>query len=180
MTEDATGSFSIAVLTVSDTRTPDSDRSGPVLCDRVRAAGHSLADYTIVRDEVDAIRERLRAWRDGGAVDLVLITGGTGISLRDVTPEAVHGIIDKELPGFGEMFRLVSMDTIGTSAMLSRAMAGVAGAMAICALPGSPGACRDAWDRILKEQLAGGPGSCNLGGMLRHLRRDLQAHTTAS
>ncbi len=143
----------IALMTVSDTRTRADDRSGDVLEERVAAAGHVVADRTIVRDDRAAIAARLRAWIADPEVDAVISTGGTGVTGRDVTPEAFREVCDKEIPGFGELFRMLSHDKIGTSTIQSRATAGVAGGTYLFALPGSPGACRDAWDGILVHQL---------------------------
>ena len=143
----------IAVMTVSDTRTLEDDKSGDTLVDRLDGAGHKLAGREIVPDEQDKIIARLRAWIDDADVDVVLATGGTGVTGRDVTPEAFTEVCEKEIPGFGELFRMLSFDKIGTSTIQSRATAGVAGGTYLFALPGSPGACRDAWDDILVHQL---------------------------
>lgn len=146
-------SVNIAVMTVSDTRTRADDRSGDVLEERIAAAGHVVADRTIVRDDRAAIAAQLRAWAADPEIDAVISTGGTGVTGRDVTPEAFREVCDKEIPGFGELFRTLSHDKIGTSTIQSRATAGVAGGTYLFALPGSPGACRDAWDGILVHQL---------------------------
>jgi len=143
----------IAVMTVSDTRTPADDKSGDLLVERVREAGHMLINRTIVHDDIDEIRAMLGIWIQDPEVDCVIATGGTGVTGRDVTPEALKGIFDKEIEGFGEMFRWLSFAKIGTSALQSRAIGGVAGGTYIFALPGSPSACRDGWDQILKWQL---------------------------
>ncbi|MCG8694085.1 MAG: molybdenum cofactor biosynthesis protein B [Minwuiales bacterium] len=143
----------IAVLTVSDTRTESEDRSGQVLVDRIAEAGHNLADRKIVTDDVDRIVEQLHLWIADKGVDVVISTGGTGVTGRDVTPEAFESVYEKPIPGFGEMFRMVSYDKIGTSTIQSRCTAGVAGGTYLFALPGSPGACKDGWDGILKSQL---------------------------
>ncbi len=143
----------VALMTVSDTRTRADDRSGDVLEERVAAAGHVVAGRAIVRDDRAAIAARLRAWIADPEVDAVISTGGTGVTGRDVTPEAFREVCDKEIPGFGELFRMLSHDKIGTSTIQSRATAGVAGGTYLFALPGSPGACRDAWDGILVHQL---------------------------
>ncbi len=143
----------IAVLTVSDSRTAATDRSGQVLVDRIAEAGHKLADRAIVIDEQAAIVARLRAWIDDPAVDVVIATGGTGVTGRDVTPEAFEQLYEKAIPGFGELFRQISLDMIGTSTIQSRCTAGVAHGTYLFALPGSPGACKDGWDGILKSQL---------------------------
>ena len=151
----------IAVLTVSDSRGPAEDRSGDILVDRLTAAGHVLADRAICRDEQGAIEARLRAWIADPGVDVVISTGGTGLTGRDVTVEAHAAVYEKAVPAFGTIFTLVSSDKIGTSAIQSRACAGVAGGTYLFALPGSPGACRDAWDAILAPQLDYRHRPCN-------------------
>ena len=143
----------IAVLTVSDTRTLEDDKSGDALADRIAGAGHELAAREIVPDDRDAIVAKLEEWIADPEVDVVLSTGGTGVTGRDVTPEAFASVYDKEIAGFGELFRMLSYEKIGTSTIQSRATAGVAGGTYLFALPGSPGACRDAWDDILVHQL---------------------------
>jgi molybdenum cofactor biosynthesis protein B len=143
----------IAVMTVSDTRTASDDKSGDILATRLQEAGHQLATRTIVRDEVDAITTQLRIWIGDPNVDVVISTGGTGVTGRDVTPEAFKSVYEKEIEGFGEIFRMISFELIGTSTIQSRATGGVAGGTFLFALPGSPGACKDGWDRILKDQL---------------------------
>lgn len=142
----------IAVLTVSDTRTPDQDRSGDTLVQRLTGAGHHLAARSILRDERADIAAQLRAWIADPQVDVILTTGGTGLTGRDVTVEAHRDVYEKEIEAFGTVFTIVSMQKIGTSAVQSRACGGVAGGTYLFALPGSPGACRDAWDEILKWQ----------------------------
>ena len=143
----------IALLTVSDTRSLADDRSGDTLAARIAEAGHVLADRAIVIDERDDIAERLRGWIADPGIDVVISTGGTGITGRDVTVEAHRDVYEKEIDAFGTVFTQVSMAKIGTSAVQSRACAGVAGGTYLFALPGSPGACRDGWDEILKPQL---------------------------
>ena len=143
----------IAVLTVSDTRGPAEDRSGAVLVERLTAAGHLLADRAMVRDEQAEIEARLRAWIAEPGVDVVISTGGTGLTGRDVTVEAHEAVYEKAIPAFGTLFTIISHAKIGTSAIQSRACAGVAHGTYLFALPGSPGACRDAWDGILAAQL---------------------------
>lgn len=143
----------IAVMTVSDTRTEATDKSGNTLADRIREAGHRLAARAIVKDDAEAIRAQLRAWIADPGIDVVISTGGTGVTGRDVTPEAFESVYEKEIAGFGELFRWLSFQKIGTSTIQSRATAGVAGGTYLFALPGSPGACRDAWDDILRWQL---------------------------
>ena len=151
----------IAVLTVSDTRTMADDRSGDTLVERLTAAGHRLADRAIVRDERAAIEARLRGWIADPGVDVVISTGGTGLTGRDVTVEAHEAVYEKAITAFGTLFTLLSHAKIGTSAVQSRACAGVAGGTYLFALPGSPGACRDAWDGILAPQLDYRHAPCN-------------------
>ena len=151
----------IAVLTVSDTRSLSEDRSGDVLVARLEAAGHLLADRKIIRDERAEIAEQLRAWCADPAIDVVISTGGTGLTGRDVTVEAHRDVYEKEMDAFGTIFTIISMQKIGTSAVQSRATGGVANGTYLFALPGSPGACRDAWDEILKFQLDYRHQPCN-------------------
>lgn len=159
----------IAVLTVSDTRGLADDRSGDTLADRLTAAGHTLAARAIVRDDLDAIIEQLARWVEDPAIDVVLTTGGTGVTGRDVTPEAVEAVAEKMIPGFGELFRWQSYATIGTSTIQSRACACVAGGTYIFALPGSTGAVKDAWDGILKDQLDSRFRPCNFVELMPRL-----------
>ncbi len=158
--------LAIAVLTISDSRTPADDRSGDVLAAGIVEAGHRLADRRLVRDEVPAIVASLRNWIADPAIAVILATGGTGVTARDVTPEAVRSLLDKEIPGFGELFRWQSYAKIGTSTIQSRALGGVAGGTYIFALPGSPGACRDAWEGILIHQLDFRYRPCNFAELL--------------
>ena len=151
----------IAVLTVSDSRAAAQDRSGDTLVDRLTAAGHVLADRKILRDERAEIAAQLRAWVASPEVDVVISTGGTGLTGRDVTVEAHRDVYEKEIDAFGTVFTMVSMGKIGTSAIQSRATGGVAGGTYLFALPGSPGACRDAWDEILSLQLDYRHQPCN-------------------
>jgi molybdenum cofactor biosynthesis protein B len=160
----------IAVLTVSDTRTLADDRSGDLLVERLTGAGHQLAWRAIVRDEEDAIVDRLRGAIADHGVDCVLTTGGTGVTGRDVTPEAVERVATKMIPGFGELFRWQSYATIGTSTVQSRACACVADDTYIFALPGSTGAVRDAWDGILRDQLDSRHRPCNFVELIGRLR----------
>jgi molybdenum cofactor biosynthesis protein B len=143
----------IAILTVSDSRKADDDRSGDLLVGRVQEDGHNLAGRAIVTDDFDAITKQLRSWVDNKAVDVIVATGGTGLTGRDGTPEAFRVIFEKEIEGFGELFRYISFAKIGTSTVQSRAVAGVAGGTYLFSLPGSPSACRDGWDEILRYQL---------------------------
>ena len=151
----------IAVLTVSDSRELADDRSGQVLVDRIGDAGHVLADRRIIRDEREEIAAQLRNWIADAGVDVVISTGGTGLTGRDVTVEAHRDVYEKEIEAFGTVFTHVSMQKIGTSAVQSRATGGVAGGTYLFALPGSPGACKDAWDEILKVQLDYRHRPCN-------------------
>ncbi|MEH6545747.1 MAG: molybdenum cofactor biosynthesis protein B [Sneathiella sp.] len=143
----------IAVLTVSDTRGLAEDRSGQTLVDRIEAAGHSVADRKIIKDEIPDIQAIVKDWIENEEVDVVISTGGTGVTGRDVTPEAFTALYEKEISGFGELFRMLSYQKIGTSTIQSRATAGVAGGTYLFALPGSTGAVKDAWDDILIHQL---------------------------
>ena len=145
--------INIAVLTVSDSRTLDDDRSGDMLADRLDGAGHILAAREIVKDDIDVIAAKLTEFIENPGIDVVITTGGTGVTGRDVTPEAFAKVWEKEIFGFGELFRMLSFDKIGTSTIQSRATAGVASGTYLFALPGSPGACKDAWDDILVHQL---------------------------
>lgn len=159
----------IAVLTVSDSRTPAEDRSGDLLAQRLSSAGHELAARALVPDQIDRIVATLRDWIEDPGVEVVIATGGTGVTGRDVTPEAFEQVVDKALPGFGELFRMISFGKIGTSALQSRATAGVAGDTYLFALPGSPGACRDGWDEILVHQLDSRFRPCNFAELLPRL-----------
>ncbi len=160
----------IAVLTVSDTRTAACDRSGDTLVARIEAAGHKLAARAIVADDALRIADRLRAWVEDPAVEVVITTGGTGVTGRDVTPEALALVAEKRIAGFGELFRMLSYAKIGTSCLQSRADAGVARGTYIFCLPGSPGACRDGWDDILRYQLDIRHRPCNFAELLPRLR----------
>lgn len=160
----------IAVMTVSDTRTPDTDTSGDALAERLIAAGHRLAARAIVKDDIASIRAQVQAWIAAPEVDVVLTTGGTGVTGRDVTPEAVEPLFEKAIPGFGELFRWQSYEKVGTSTIQSRATAGVANGTYVFALPGSPSACRDAWDGILVHQLDNRHRPCNLVELMPRLR----------
>lgn len=152
----------IAVMTVSDTRTDETDTSGKTLADRLLSAGHRLAEKVIVPDDKYQIRAYLSKWIADPAVNAVIITGGTGLTGRDVTPEAVQPLFDKHIDGFGELFRHISYQEIGTSTLQSRAVAGIANGTFIFCVPGSTGACRTAWDHILRFQLDARQGPCNL------------------
>ena len=162
--------LNIALLTVSDSRSPAEDRSGDLLAERLTKAGHRLVDRALVVDDAAEIAARFRAWIADPAIDVVISTGGTGVTGRDVTPEALEQVAEKLIPGFGELFRLISFNKIGTSALQSRATAGVAGGTYLFALPGSPGACRDGWDEILASQLDIRHRPCNFAELLPRLR----------
>jgi molybdopterin adenylyltransferase len=165
----------IAVLTVSDTRTLADDRSGDTLVARIAEAGHRLIDRAIVPDDKDRIRAQVEAWTLSADIDVVITTGGTGFTGRDVTPEALEPLFEKRMDGFSEVFHRISYDKIGTSTIQSRATSGVANATFIFVLPGSPGACKDAWDGILKAQLDYRHMPCNFVEIMprldEHLRR---------
>ena len=162
--------LNIAVLTVSDTRTLADDASGQTLVERLTGAGHQLAERAIVPDDIYQIRAILSRWIADPAVQVVLTTGGTGMTGRDSTPEAVRPLLDKEIAGFGELFRMLSWEEIGTSTLQSRALGGLANATFIFCLPGSTGACRTGWDRILQAQLDARSRPCNLVELLPRLR----------
>jgi len=163
----------IALMTVSDTRQLANDKSGDVLEARINVAGHILKARTIVKDEQAHITGQLRVWIADADIDVVIATGGTGLTGRDVTPEAFADVYEKEISGFGEMFRHLSYDIIGTSTMQSRATGGLAGGTYLFALPGSPGACRDGWDKILKFQLDVRHKPCNLVELMPRLLEHL-------
>src|SRR5207342_319971 len=173
----------IAVLTVSDTREASEDKSGARLIERIRAAEHVVAEGAIVKDEVKAIRQHVKAWGADKFIGVIITTGGTGLTVRDVTPEAVEPLFEKKMDGFATMFLLVSERKIGTSAIQTRATAGVANATYIFCLPGSPGACKDAWDEILVHQLDYRYRPCNFVEILprldEHLRRPKAKGATA-
>lgn len=167
--------LNIAVLTISDTRSLADDKSGATLADRIMAAGHHLAAREIIVDDVDAIRVIIKRWIADAGVDAIITTGGTGFTGRDVTPEAVEPLFEKRMDGFATLFLMISHAKIGTSAIQTRATAGVAGATYIFCLPGSPGACRDGWDEILVHQLDYRYRPCNFVEIMprldEHLRR---------
>ncbi len=160
----------IAALTVSDTRTLATDRSGDVLVQRIAEAGHTLATRELLRDDADGIEPLLRQWISDPAIDVVISTGGTGITGRDVTPEAFARVLEKQIEGFSEIFRMISFHKIGPSAILSRAVAGVASGTYLFALPGSPGAVIDAWDELLLPLLDSRNIPCNLVDLIPRLR----------
>jgi len=158
--------LSIAVLTISDTRTEQTDRSGQALVERLTAAGHRLADKRIVPDDVYRIRAEVSAWIADPEIQVVLTTGGTGFTGRDSTPEAVSVLLDKRIEGFGELFRQLSWQEIGSSTVQSRCLGGLANATVLFCLPGSTGACRTAWDGILAEQLDSRHKPCNFANLV--------------
>lgn len=160
----------VAVLTVSDSRSLAEDRSGDLLVQRLTAAGHTLAEREICRDDRYRIRAIVSRWIDAADVDVVLTTGGTGLTGRDGTPEAIAPLLDKTIDGFGELFRVLSFEEIGTSSLQSRALAGVANGTFVFVLPGSSGACRTAWDRLIAQQLDARTAPCNLKMLMPRLR----------
>jgi molybdenum cofactor biosynthesis protein B len=165
---------SIAVATISDTRDASNDTSGDTLAARIAAAGHQVAARAILRDDADVIAAQLRAWIADPAIDVVITTGGTGVTGRDVTPEAFGQVLDKTIEGFGELFRMLSYQKIGTSTMQSRAIGGVAGGTYLFALPGSTGAVKDGWDEILLYQLDSRHRPCNLVELMPRLMEHLK------
>ena len=162
--------LSLCVLTVSDTRTAGNDTSGDYLCDALRDAGHRLHARGIVRDDKYAMRALVSRWIADGGVDGIIVTGGTGFTGRDSTPEALLPLLDKQMPGFGELFRAISFDEIGTSTLQSRAFAGLANATFLFALPGSTSACRTAWEKIIAAQLDARTKPCNLANLRPRLK----------
>ena len=162
--------LSLCVLTVSDTRTADNDTSGDHLCNALRDAGHQLRERAIVRDDRYAMRAIVSRWIADAGVDGILVTGGTGFTGRDSTPEALLPLLDKQMPGFGELFRALSFEEIGTSTLQSRAFAGLANGTFLFALPGSTSACRTAWDRIISAQLDARTRPCNLANLKPRLK----------
>lgn len=167
--------LNLAIATISDTRELANDRSGDVLVERLSKAGHRLAARTIVKDEAEAIAAQFRAWIEDPGIDVVISTGGTGVTGRDVTPEALAQVVEKHVSGFGELFRMLSYQKIGTSCLQSRADAGVAKGTYIFCVPGSPGACRDAWDDILLYQLDIRHRPCNFAELIPRLREHERA-----
>jgi molybdenum cofactor biosynthesis protein B len=159
----------IAVLTVSDTRTLADDKSGNTLVEMITRDGHKVADRAIVKDDIPAIVARLQSWTANPEIDVVISTGGTGVTGRDVTPEAFEQVFEKKIDGFGELFRWISFQKVGTSTIQSRAIGGVAHGTYLFALPGSPSACRDGWDEILKHQLDNRFRPCNLTELMPRL-----------
>jgi len=162
--------LSLCVLTVSDSRTADNDTSGDYLCDALRDAGHRLHERAIVRDDKYAMRALVSRWIADGGVDGFIVTGSTGFTGRDSTPEALLPLLDKQMPGFGELFRAISFEEIGTSTLQSRAFAGLANATFLFALPGSTSACRTAWEKIIAAQLDARTRPCNLANLRPRLK----------
>lgn len=159
----------VAVLTVSDTRDEESDTSGHLLAERVTAAGHALAEKRLVPDDVDAIRIQINAWVASGSVDAIVTTGGTGLTGRDVTPEAVRPMLDKEIDGFSVIFHLVSYQSVGLSTLQSRALGGIIKGVFIFCLPGSNGAVKDGWDKVIAAQLDSRHRPCNMVELMPRL-----------
>ena len=166
--------INIAVMTVSDSRSLGDDKSGAILVQRITDSGHNLVDRAILIDDIAKIKTQLQAWIADDGVEVVISTGGTGVTGRDVTPEAFAEVYEKEIAGFGEVFRQISYKLIGTSTIQSRATAGVVNGTYLFALPGSPGACRDGWDHILKDQLDIRYRPCNFAELLPRLREHLE------
>ena len=162
--------LSLCVLTVSDTRTSANDTSGDYLCESLQSAGHRLHAHAIVRDDKYAMRAIVSAWIAAPEVHGILVTGGTGFTGRDSTPEAIRPLLDKDMPGFGEMFRVLSFDEIGTSTLQSRAFAGLANDKFVFCLPGSTSACRTAWEKLISAQLDARTKPCNLAGLRSRLK----------
>jgi len=162
----------MAILTVSDTRTPETDTSGDTLAQRAKNAGHHVLYRNIVADDQERLKKTLKAWIDMDDVEVILTTGGTGVTGRDITPDVVLELSDKEIPGFGELFRWISFKHIGTSTIQSRAVGVLSNATFIFALPGSTGACRDAWDEILEKQLDNRHRPCNFAELIPRLREE--------
>jgi len=160
----------IAVLTVSDTRDEESDKSGALLIERLTRAGHELAGKVIVADDVEAIRGQVRAWAEDGQIDVIISTGGTGFAPRDVTPEAIKPLCRREMDGFAVLFHQASHGTVGLSTLQSRAFAGQVGDTFIFCLPGSTGACRDGWDLVLRDELDSRYRPCSLAGLVPRLK----------
>ena len=166
--------INIAVMTVSDSRSLGDDKSGAILVQRIKDYGHNLVDRAILIDDIAKIKTQLQSWIVDDGVEVVISTGGTGVTGRDVTPEAFAAVYEKEIAGFGEVFRQISYKFIGTSTIQSRATAGVVNGTYLFALPGSPGACRDGWDHILKDQLDIRYRPCNFAELLPRLREHLE------
>jgi molybdenum cofactor biosynthesis protein B len=172
----AAAPVAVAVLTVSDSRTPETDTSGDTIVDRLTQAGHRIADRQMCKDDYQAIRNIIAEWVADPKVEFVIVTGGTGVTRRDVTPDAVRSLFTKPIPGFGELFRWLSYSEIGTSTIQSRADAGVCGDTIVFLLPGSTGACRLAMEKIILPQLDVNHRPCNLSELLPRIKQDLPPH----
>lgn len=159
----------VSVMTVSDSRTEENDTSGKALVDKLTSAGHNLSDKRIIADDIYRIRETISQWIASPEVDVIITTGGTGLTGRDITPEAVRPLLDKEIEGIGELFRLVSYEEIGTSTVASRALGGVANGTFVFCLPGSTGACRTGWDKVIGPQLDSRTRPCNVVALMPRL-----------
>ncbi len=164
--EPTSESLGVAILTISDTRTLETDRSGQYLLEQVQTEGHRIIDRQITKDDRYSIRAIVSGWIALDSIQVILTTGGTGIAPRDLTPEAIEPLLDQKLPGFGELFRWVSYEEIGNAALQSRAFAGVANRTLILSLPGSTGACRTGWEKIIRSQLKTNPQSCTFVSLL--------------
>jgi molybdenum cofactor biosynthesis protein B len=160
----------IAIATISDTRTEENDTSGDLLAQRATDAGHNVVTRTIIKDEQDIVSAQFLEWSNDPGIDVVISTGGTGVTGRDITPEALWSMVEKQIPGFGELFRMISFKHVGTSALQSRACAGVRNGTYLFCLPGSPNACRDGWDEILHVQLDSRHRPCNFVQLLPRLK----------
>lgn len=163
----------IAVLVVSDTRTLENDTSGDLLVERIKASGHGLADRKLLRDDIPIIREQVKSWIDTNDIDVVISSGGTGLTGRDVTPEAITPLFEKTIDGFAHMFHMVSYESIGLSTIQSRALAGLANGTVIFALPGSNGAVKDGWDKVISHQLDSRYRPCNLVEIMPRMKEHL-------
>src|SRR5450631_2037219 len=170
-TERAFTALGVAVLTISDSRDASSDTSGDLLAERIAAAGHHLRARALVREDKGGIQRQAQVWIEDPAVDVIITTGGTGLTSRDVTPEALRAIFDRELEGFTVLWHLISYETVGVSTMQSRACAGIAGDTVIYVLPGSNGACRDGWDKLISLQLDSRHRPCSIVEVMTHRRR---------
>jgi len=166
---DAPSALGFAVMTVSDTRDAATDRTGPWLREQIAASGHHVVDHAIIADDIDAIRTRCRAWIADSRIHTIITTGGTGLTGRDVTPEALRPLFDKEIDGFSAVFHMISFRSVGVSTLQSRALAGIAGGTYLFAIPGSLGACKDAWNGVLRDEFDPDHRPCNLVEILPRL-----------
>jgi molybdenum cofactor biosynthesis protein B len=167
--------LNIAVVTISDTRTDETDKSGALLCERIEGAGHNLAGKAIVTDEIGPIRDQVRSWADEPGVDVIISTGGTGFAPRDVTPEAIRPLCRREMEGFAILFHQASLGTVGVATLQSRAFAGQIDDTFIFCLPGSTGACRDGWDLVLSSELDSRNQPCSLAGLVPRLAASVRS-----